>query len=77
MPSPSVGRVVHYAWHQSEPDCRDAIITKVKEAPNVAHSGIVDLFVLSDSNPFFRHDVPFVLAERRIAGTWHWPERVD
>jgi len=80
MSKPAVGRIVHYVVPTNGPDddaCRAAIITRVKEAPNVAHSGIVDLCVFESNGKKFVLDVPFVLAHRRIEGTWHWPERED
>lgn len=87
MPTPSVGQIVHYVSHgtpvradgtqEFTSECRAALITAVRELPNEAHSGIVDLCVLNPSGFFFCSNVPYVLASQQTGGTWHWPERVD
>jgi hypothetical protein len=87
MPQPSVGRIVHYVSHGSPAredgtqeytsECRAAVITVVKEGPNVAHSGIVDLCVLNPTGVHFVSNASFVIADRMIGGTWHWPEQVS
>jgi hypothetical protein len=80
MNTPSIGRIVHYVAQQpgsKHKICRAALITAVKDAPNEAHSGIVDLCVFNENGSQFVLDIPFVLASRLIEGSWHWPERVD
>lgn len=81
MDKPSIGRIVHFVAPSASNErrsrnCRAAIITEVKDAPNEAHSGIVDLCVFNSTGSQHVLDVPYVLAERNIGGTWHWPERV-
>ena len=80
MPSTLVvGRIVHYTSpRDGKLDCQVAIITAVKEKPNAAHSGIVNLCVLHSNGMQFVVDVPFVLrgaVKPNFGGSWHWPEQ--
>ena len=72
MPTPSVGRIVHYLSrgsqdHVYEPELRAAIITNVNSFDNV------DLCVLNPSGLFF----PLFCDQGSLPGQWQWPERVD
>lgn len=85
MPTPSIGRVVHYVSYGTPggeygKECRAAIITEVTEHPDA--DGTAGLAVLNPTGMFFNRDVPH--AEDKAAGatehpggTWHWPERVN
>lgn len=89
MPTPSVGRIVHYRSYgtpngEYAPECRAAIITEVgdyppgKENDEAAKANIavpVGLAVLNPTGMFFNRGV--MQSELgREGGTWHWPERV-
>lgn len=68
----SIGRIVHYVSFGSPGGefpagyCRPAIVTEIEP---------VGLCVFNPSGQWFNRDVPH--DEKKAAGTWHWPERVD
>ncbi len=71
---PSIGRIVHYRSYGSAdgtylPECRAAIVTET------LGNNTVNLTIFNPNGLFFND-----CAEDQsniIAGTWHWPERVD
>lgn len=82
MPTPSVGRDVHYVSYgtpggEFSSRCRAAKITEVN-SEDPTQVGLVAL------NPtgFFFHPLagdppgPFQDEDEHKGGTWHWPERV-
>ncbi|MFI6228643.1 hypothetical protein ACIBCR_15180 [Micromonospora echinospora] len=86
MPTPSVGRIVHYVSYGTPGGeypsvCRAAIVTAVDnyQTPAVGeegqHIGHVSLCVLNPEGMFFNRSVLQSEGEHR-GGTWHWPERV-
>jgi hypothetical protein len=82
MPTPSVGRDVHYVSYgtpkgEFTPQCRAAKITEV-DPEDLAHVGLVALnptgfffHALAGSPPGAWQD-----EDEHAGGTWHWPERV-
>jgi hypothetical protein len=76
--NPSVGRIVHYVSRGSAdgvftPECRAAIVTDISE-----DNDRVALAVLNPQGMFFDWDLKFAdVAEGKVPGTWHWPERVE
>lgn len=73
MPTPSVGRIVHYVSYgtpggEYTSQCRAAIVTEVRDEDTVS------LAVLNPTGIFLNqglgHD------EDKSGGTWHWPEQV-
>lgn len=77
MPTPSVGRIVHYRSYgtpggEYTAECRAAIITEVSPSS-------VGLCVLNPTGMFFNRGVFQDEGDedgRHDGGTWHWPERV-
>lgn len=72
--TPSVGRIVHYVSygtpHGEYPSvCRAAVITQA------GPWGPIGLAVLNPTGMFFHPDVQY--SDQNLAGTWHWPERVE
>jgi hypothetical protein len=77
MPTPSVGRIVHYVSYGTPGGeypsvCRAAVITEVP-----AHADVrgVSLCVLNPEGLFFNKNVHQDEDTKR-GGTWHWPEYV-
>lgn len=73
MPTPSVGRIVHYVSYgtpggEYASQCRAAVITEVDA------SGTVGLCVLNPTGQFFNRELEY--DEDQAGGTWHWPEQV-
>lgn len=93
MPTPSVGRVVHYVSHGTPirpdgtqaytPQCRAAIITEVGDWPegisDADRSNIAVPVGLCVLNPtgMFFQQGAMQSEDGREGGTWHWPERVE
>ena len=86
MPTPTVGRIVHYVSYgtpggEYKSTCRAAVVTEVDQAD----PELVGLAVLNPGGLFFNRGIPqdeLVLPDPdrrpvRRGGTWHWPERVD
>lgn len=76
MPTPSVGRIVHYVSYgtpkgEYTSECRAAIVTAVRE-----NSEYVDLAVLNPTGLFFDRSLEHSEEDHK-GGTWHWPERVE
>ena len=74
MPTPSIGRIVHYqrfgspgGEHQPEPS--PAVITKVLDEA----TGRCQLFVMNPNGLYF-NDTPY--SETPTPGHWNWPPRV-
>ena len=77
---PSVGRIVHYVSYGTPGGeypsvCRAAIVTAVKENPE-SETFDTSLCVLNPTGMFFNEHV-WQDEEKKIGGTWHWPERVE
>lgn len=70
---PSVGKIVHHMSFEGQ--CEAAIITAVRDPAGLAHSGIVDLHVMTPTKCYARPGSSYVFASQRTGGTWHWPER--
>ena len=74
---PSVGRVVHYVAYGTPGGefpvgaCRAAIVSQVSE--ETESCGVV---VLNPTGLFFNVSIPHD-EEKKAAGSWHWPERVE
>lgn len=88
MPTPSVGRIVHYRSFgtpggEYQPECRAAIIAGIPKlsADDEAQKFIehwaeeCDLVVLNPTGMFFNQRCVQDEDTKR-GGTWHWPERV-
>ncbi|MCM6774973.1 hypothetical protein NDR87_26370 [Nocardia sp. CDC159] len=83
MPTPSIGRIVHYQSHGTPggeylPESRAAIVTEVKGCdPALKREGCphASLAVLTPTGMHFAQEVPF--AEQPTPGHWNWPPRVD
>lgn len=85
LPSPAVGRIVHYVSHGSpvledgtqryRAVCRAAIITEIPDGDPVT---VLSLAVMNPTGVFFDQAVPYSKNADGTcgAGTWHWPERV-
>ncbi|MFC8859322.1 hypothetical protein [[Kitasatospora] papulosa] len=78
MPTPTVGRIVHYVDWQEFGDgprpgpCRAAIVTNVIEQDTT--DAYADLTIFEPNG--FRLDGAVRNDETRTTGeTWHWPER--
>jgi hypothetical protein len=75
MPTPSVGRIVHYTSFgtpggEYESTCRAAVITEVDT------SDTVGLAVLNPTGIFLNRTIVHD-EEGKAGGTWHWPEHVE
>lgn len=75
----AVGRIVHLATNRyrlnEEPEevCLAAIVTSVNDGPG-RHVGIASLHVF-DADGLRGTGATARFDERKIPGTWHWPER--
>jgi len=90
MPTPSVGRIVHYVARGSAdgrfpPACRAAIVTEVASPvtdPDDPDHELVGLCAVNPSGLFFHPLEMGGIAHddrpdgQRAPGTWHWPEQV-
>ena len=78
LPTPSLGRIVHYVDPQPPHFHRTAIISGVwVDAPGSRQVVRVDLHVFVPNGVKALEDVPFngdLAAEQ--PGSWHWPEYV-
>lgn len=85
MPTPAIGRIVHYVSHGSpvledgtqryRPACRAAVITEI---PDGTAGTVLSLAVLNPTGAFFDQAVPYSLEADGTCrpGSWHWPEWV-
>ncbi len=83
MPTPSVGRIVHYVSYgtpggEYTSECRAAVVTEVKDAKLTGgYPGqFVGLAVLNPTGIFLNGGIPSD-EDGKAGGTWHWPERVE
>ena len=82
MKQPTIGSIVHYVSRGSAdgvhpPACRAAIINEVVDPAGEAGGGIANMTVFIPNGSYNHLEVSHVKAEFRVAGTWHWPERVQ
>lgn len=80
IPTPSVGRIVHYVSYgtpggEYESECRAAVITEVNDIDGT-EPVLVGLAVLNPSGMFFNRNIEADFSRAPEGGTWHWPERV-
>lgn len=79
MPTPSIGRIVHYQSYGTPngeyvPEVRAAIITAVQTEE--FGEGYVALAILNPTGLFFKND-GVKYAEEYKPGCWSWPPRVE
>lgn len=76
MTAPSVGRIVHYVslGKTYGSSCRAAIVTAVVERRDLPAA--CDLVVFAPM-PTIEVRICSQDEETKVAGTWHWPERVS
>jgi hypothetical protein len=76
---PSVGRIVHYVAYGTPGGefpagvCRSAIVTEVETKPD--GETLTSLCVVNPTGLFYNRWLKQD-EQGRVAGTWHWPERV-
>ncbi|MBF6138115.1 hypothetical protein IU501_34670 [Nocardia otitidiscaviarum] len=87
MPTPSIGRIVHYQSLGGKdgtfpPEPRAAIITGIpahvtdeSDQPDSGYEQAVHLAVINPTGMYFNQTVPY--ADTPTPGHWNWPPRVD
>ena len=84
--TPSVGRMVHYVSFGTPGgefgcECRAAVVTEVvgifdEDNEDELVGWDLSLAVLNPGGMFFNRSVPQD-EDKKLGGTWHWPERVE